>query len=98
MLTKKFCMKSKILQFITNIGYIWSFIYTQYLKNKIQIVHSTFYYGWIKRHFKYIGKVYFSLPVYIGGAQYIEINNCTNIGKRVMLKTTSKYGDQIFTP
>lgn len=91
-------MKSKILQFITNIGYIWSFIYTQYLKNKIQFIHSTFYYGWIKRHFKYIGKVYFSLPVYIGGAQYIEINNGTNIGKRVMLKTTSKYGDQIFTP
>lgn len=94
----KLYMKNKLLYILKYIGYIWGWIYTEKIKGKIQFIQSTFYYGWLKHDFKYLGKVYFRVPAYIGGRQYVEIDDGTCIGKRVMIQATSIYGNEKFNP
>lgn len=95
---KIFIMKNKLSFIMKCIGYIWGYIYTDKIKKKKEFIQSILYYGWIKHNFKHLGNVYFRLPAYIGGKQYIEIANGTCIGKRVMIQATAFYGDRVFNP
>ena len=79
-------------------GYLWSFIYTKRIKEKIINLHYLMYYGWIKRHFCYLGDVYFRMPTYLGNMEYMKIGDGTCIGKRVIIQATDKYGNDSFKP
>lgn len=92
-------MLKKILEkFIISCAYLWSFIYTKRIKERIAYVHYLMYYGWIKRQFGYLGKVYFRMPTYLGNMKYMKIGNGTCIGKRVMIQATDKCGNESFKP
>lgn len=92
-------MLKKILEkVIISCAYLWSFIYTTRLKEKLVYVHYLMYYGWIKRQFGYLGNVYFRMPTYLGNMKYMKIGDGTCIGKRVMIQATDKFGNNSFKP
>ena len=91
-------IKRILIKILVYIGIIGSYIYTRRFNEKIKYLSSVLYYGWSKRHFKYLGHVYFKTPVYIGNSQYMEIDDGTCIGRRVMIQATDKYGTSSFKP
>ena len=66
-------------------AYMWSYVYTLKVKEKIERLHTRLYYMWVKRHFKKIGRVFFHTPAYLHGMQYISIDDGTHVGHRAMI-------------
>lgn len=75
----------KIVRLFIPLIYLLSFIFTPRTKSRVSHFFQLVYYYWIRRHFKYIGKVTFLLPTYLDGIQYISIGDGSRIGKRAML-------------
>lgn len=90
--------KKIVEKLVISLGKTLSFIYTQNFLNKVSYIHSLLFYGWIERKFKHLGKVYFKIPAYIGGSEYMEIHDGTCVGRRVMLQATNQYGGENFFP
>ena len=91
-------LKNFLEKIIIACAYLWSFIYTKQIKEKFIYLHYLMYYGWIKRQFGHLGKVYFRMPTYLGNMKYMKIGDGTCIGKRVMIQATDKCGKYSFKP
>lgn len=82
------------------IGYLFSFIFSYRIYEKLRLIKRKLFSAWISTEFKQMGyPINWCPPVrLLRGGKYISIGNRVSIGKNVTLTAWDSYQDQRFNP